>query len=134
MHSSVMKILSEFQFSSFSPSNIIEFVNIFCSLMFYHQHETCGVDVDEMKKPATIVIFHAWIEDLEKDAVVKTDCVLEARLLEKYTNLVFYNPDTKKTCSVYAGNLEFYYGYKKRGINKGWELIAVAEDGEDVSW
>lgn len=41
---------------------------------------------------------------------------------------------TQKTFYVYVANLEFYHDNKKRGINKGWVLIAVAEYGEEVSW
>ena len=30
------------------------------------------------------------------------DCVAEARILEKYKELVFYDPDTKKTFKVWG--------------------------------
>jgi len=42
------------------------------------------------------------------------------RLLKKYSGLVFYDPDTKKTFSVLEKNMEFH-----PGKNKGWSLLGV---------
>ena len=42
----------------------------------------------------------AWIEDWEKEDILDKDCVAKARLLEKYKNLVFYDPEDKITFTV----------------------------------
>jgi len=59
---------------------------------FDHQLETFRVDLDALKESATKRIFRAWIEDWEKDALEDNDAVAEAKLLEKYKNLVLLRP------------------------------------------
>ncbi len=63
------------------------------------------------------------MEDWEEELLKKNDCAAEARLLEKYKNLVFFDPDTDKTFTVHDNNLEF-----RRGRNGGWNIIAVCSD------
>ena len=46
------------------------------------------------------------------------DCVAEARILEKYKGLVFWDPDTEANFTVHEENLEFH-----RGKDGGWHLI-----------
>ena len=50
----------------------------------------------------------------------------EARLLAKYRGLVFVDPDTEKTFSVYEKNMEF-----RRGRNNGWFVLAASSDQDD---
>ena len=47
----------------------------------------------------------------------------EARLLEKYENLEFYDPDENTTFTIYSENLEL-----RMGRDGGWRLIGVAAD------
>ena len=84
------------------------------------QLENFGVDIVELKKPAIHRIFRAWIEDWEKDLLLQNDCVAEARLLEKYKDLVFYDIDNDKNCRVWDKNL-VYYCIKIQG----WGLMRV---------
>ena len=42
-----------------------------------------------MKKPTITRIFHAWLEDWEKELLQVNDCGVEARILEKYKDLLF---------------------------------------------
>ncbi len=55
------------------------------------------------------------MEDWEIELLQVNDCVAEARILEKYKDLVFYDPDTKKTFKVWGGNLEFHSGSRRTG-------------------
>ena len=50
-------------------------------------------------------------------------------MLEKYKNLVFYDPDNDTTYTVCDKNLEFHRKNKKKGIDGGWSVIGV--DDED---
>lgn len=79
-----------------------------------------------MKEPSTHRIFRAWLEDWENEILRKQDCVCEARLLAKYKNLVFNDPDTGSTFTVYDRNMEFH-----RGKDGGWMVIGVSSE-EDV--
>ena len=63
------------------------------------------------------------MEEWEQEARKKNDCVSEARLLAKYKGLVFVDPDTGKTCSVYDKNMEF-----RRGRDNGWFVLAVSAE------
>ena len=56
------------------------------------QLEKFGVDMKQLKEPATTRIFRAWVEDWEEELLKDNDCVAEAHLLEKYKNLVFMIP------------------------------------------
>jgi len=51
------------------------------------------------------------------------DCVAEARILEKYRGLVFWDPDTEANFTVHEDNLEFH-----RGKDGGWHLIGNSSD------
>ena len=87
------------------------------------QLEKFGVDIKELKQPATTRIFRAWVEDWEKDLLKMNDCVAEARILEKYRGLVFWDPDTEANFTVHEDNLEFH-----RGKDGGWHLIGNSSD------
>jgi hypothetical protein len=69
--------------------------------------EKFGVDIAAFKEPAVQRIFRAFVEDWEQEDRKKNDCVAEARLLAKYRGLVFVDPVTEKTFSVYEKNMEF---------------------------
>jgi hypothetical protein len=97
---------------------------------FDHQLENFGVNTAELKKPAATRIFRAWLEEWEEELLQQNDCVAEARLLEKYKNLVFYDPDNDTTYTVCDKNLEFHRKNKKKGIDGGWSVIGV-DDEED---
>jgi hypothetical protein len=88
-------------------------------ISFDLQLSNFGLDVDELKKPSTSRIYRAWLEDWEIELLQVNDCVAEACILEKYKDLVFYDPDTKKTFKVWGGNLEFHRGSRRTGISKG---------------
>ena len=80
--------------------------------------------MQQLKEPATTRIFRAWVEDWEEELLRKNDCVAEARLLEKYKNLVFLDPHTKCTFTVESQNLQFRRGRK----DGGWKLICEPND------
>jgi hypothetical protein len=95
------------------------------------QLEKFGVDVAALKEAPAQRIFRAWVEDWEEEARKKNDPVAEARLLQKYKGLVFFDPDTSSTFSIWEQNMEFH-----RGKGNGWFLLAVNadcdnEDGEE---
>ena len=98
------------------------------------QLESFGVDLEELQRPATSRIFRAWVEDWEKEILLTNDCVVEARLLEKYKNLVFFDPDDQVTYTVVEQNLEFHQRNKRKGIVGGWALIGVDEDDNEVGF
>ena len=50
----------------------------------------------------------------------------EARIFAKYKGLVFVDPDTDKTFSVYEKNMEF-----RRGRNIGWFVLASDNDDSE---
>ena len=55
--------------------------------------ENFGVNTTELKTQSPRRIFRAWIEEWEEDLLKKNDIIAEVRLLEKYKDLVFYDPD-----------------------------------------
>ena len=81
-----------------------------------------GLDVDELKKPSVSRIYRAWLKDWEIELLQVNDCVAEARILEKYKDLLFYDLDTKKTFNVWGGNSEFHKGSHRTVYQKvgGW--------------
>ena len=85
--------------------------------------EQFGVDTAALRQPVVQRIFRAYVEDWEQEARKKNDCVAEARLLAKYKGLVFVDPDTGMTFSVYDKNMEFC-----RGRGNGWFVLAVSSD------
>ena len=99
---------------------------------FDHQLENFGVDTEALKKPANTRVFRVWLEDWEKECRKKNDPVAEATLLQKYKNLVFWDPDPlNKTLRVYDENLEW-----RSGRGGGWHPIGVSEGEEDeaIDW
>lgn len=98
------------------------------------QLESFGVDLEALQRPATSRIFRAWVEDWEKEILLTNDCVVEARLLEKYKNLVFFDPDDQVTYTVVEDNLEFHRRNKRKGIAGGWALIGADEDDNEVGF
>ena len=63
------------------------------------------------------------MEDWEEDLLKSNDVVAETRLLEKYKNLVFLDPDTNCTFTVAPENMEY-----RRGRNGGWHLVCEPND------
>ena len=57
---------------------------------------------------------------------MKNDCDEEARLLTKYNGLVFNDPDSGSTFSVWDRNMEFC-----RGRGNGWFVVGVSADKPD---
>ena len=74
------------------------------------------------------------MEDWEIELLQVNDCVAEARILEKYKDLVFYDPDTKKSFKVWGGILEFHRGSCRTGVLKGWGLVCIHEYGDEEGW
>ncbi len=75
---------------------------MFCDddINFDLQLEQFGVSTRELKQPVKR-IFRAWVEDWEEADRKVNDCVAEARILAKYKNLVFHDPDTGGTFSIW---------------------------------
>ena len=65
-----------------------------------------GVDTAKLQVVSEKRIFHAWIEDWEEPLLKKNDVIAEIRLLEKYKDLVFYDPGNECIYTVWARNLE----------------------------
>jgi hypothetical protein len=76
-----------------------------------------------MNEPVHSRVFRVWVEDWEKELLKNNDCVAEARLLEKYKGLVFFDPDNNCTYTVWNKNLEY-----QKGGNGGWCVIGVPAD------
>ena len=76
------------------------------------------MDTSELKKKAVAREFLGWIEDWEKPLIKKNDVVAETKLLEKYKDLKFDDPDEDGvTFNIYGGNLQWQK-------NEGWAVIA----------
>ncbi len=90
------------------------------------QLKTFGVDMGALKEPPVESLFRAWVEDWEEEAQKKNDFVAEAQLLAKYKGLVFRDPDTGKSFSIWEQNMEF-----RLGRGNGWFLVGVCADDED---
>ena len=93
---------------------------------FDMQLENFGVDTSELKKKAVAREFLGWIEDWEKPLIKKNDVVAETKLLGKYKDLKFDDPDEDDvTFNIYGGNLQWLRG-------EGWAVIAEkSEDSEE---
>ena len=88
------------------------------------QLENFGVDTNALREPApTECVFHAWVQDWEKEIRFKNDSVAEALLLQKYNGLVFCDPDNNKTYSIFEENMDYC-----RGSRNGWFVIAVSSE------
>ena len=94
-----------------------------CTSSFDLHLQNYGVDTDTLSAPVSSRVFRAWLEDWEEEILKKNDCVAEARLLEKYKDLVFFDPDTQVNFTVHGDNLEF-----RRGKDGGWNLIGNSSD------
>ena len=57
--------------------------------------ENFGVDTAQIKVTKHKRVFHAWVEEWEEELLKKNDVVAEAKLLDKYKDLVFIDPDNK---------------------------------------
>ena len=79
-----------------------------------------------LEEPFTKRVFHAWVEKWETEIIQKNDCVAEAQLLEKYKDLVFYDPDNKCNYTIHNKNLQFSTKRKERG----WYLIGIPSNEE----
>ena len=88
----------------------------------------------QLKKPTITRIFCAWLEDWETELLQVNDCVAEARILEKYKDLMFFDPDTGKTFKAWGGNLEFHRGSQRTGVEKGWGLVCNNEESKEEGW
>jgi len=96
---------------------------------FDMQLERFDVDTGALKEPAVERIFQTWVKDWEEEARKKNDCVdKEARLLTKDKGLVFNDPDSGSTFSVWDRNMEFRRG---RGRGNGWFVVGVSADKPD---
>ena len=101
-------------------------------LSFDHQLENFGVEISDLKQPVTHRIFRAWVEDWEKDAIHKDCCVSEARVLTKYRDLAFFDPDDNVTRTIYPKNLEWVK--KTRGMagsRSRWAILGTHPDNDD---
>jgi len=87
---------------------------------FDMQLQRFDVDTGALKEPAVERIFQVWVKEWEEEARKKNDCVEEARLLTKYKGLVFNDPDSGSTFSVWDRNMEF-----RRGRGNGWFVVGV---------
>ena len=101
-------------------------VNLFKS--FDSELYKFGVDVAALQEPVTNRIFRAWVEDWEKEELLKCDPVIEARFLEKYKNLRFKFVDTGAVFTVAPQNAEFH---RKKG-DRGWHLICETNGGVGI--
>ena len=96
-------------------------INIFDvqKIRFMQDLQDAGVDTKTLTETSTTRVFRAWVEDWELAGMKDNDAVMEARLLEKYKGLAFFDPDDRKTYTVAKENLEFRRGRK----DGGWYLI-----------
>ena len=60
--------------------------------------------------------------------------VIYGRILEKYKDLMFFDPDTGKTFKVWGRNLEFHSGSRRTGVEKGWGLVCINDESEEEEW
>ena len=63
------------------------------------------------------------MEDWEKPFLKINDVIVEVRLIEKYKDLVLYDPENECVYTVWRKNLEW-----QRGRNSGWCLIGCPVD------
>ena len=85
--------------------------------------EKFGVDNTVLKLETSKRIFRAWVEDWEKHLLKINDIVAEVRLLEKYKDLVLYDPKNECVYTVWKKNWDW-----QRGRNGGWCLIGCPVD------
>ena len=85
--------------------------------------ENFRVDTAVLRSVSRNRIFRCWVEDWEKEARSKNDPVQEARLLQKYKDMRFYDLDNQVNYTIHPGNMEF-----QRGRGGGWMAIAIPPD------
>ena len=81
------------------------------------------VDTTVLRPVSRKRIFKCWLEDWEKEVLKKNDPVQESRLLQKYKDLIFYDPDKCVNFTIHPGNMEF-----QRGRSGGWMAIGIPPD------
>ena len=99
-------------------------------LAFDLQLSAWGVDISSLASQKPARIFRAWLEQWEQDSLKKNDPVMEARLLEKYRDLVFFDPDTGHNFMVGSDSMIFQGGRK----GAGWCVNGIRDDGEEEPW
>ena len=109
-------------------------MQLFIPFRYDHQLENFGVDVNELKKPATERKFHAFIEDWERDCITTNDVVPMTKLKFKYKGLKFADAENGDIELKITG-LEWRRKNKKHGILvSSWFLTTTNEDGEEEDW
>ena len=93
---------------------------------FDMQLERFDVDTGALKEPAVERIFRAWVKDWEEEARKKRMIVLPRRVCLQSIGLVFNDPDSGSTFSVWDRNMEFC-----RGRGNGWFVVGVSADKPD---
>ena len=63
--------------------------------------EKFGVDTTQLKLAKSKRIFRVWVEDWEKPLLKINEIIAEVRLLEKYKDLVLYDPDNDFVYTVW---------------------------------
>ena len=87
------------------------------------QLEKFGNNTGTLKVREVQRVFWAWVEDWEKEAQKKKNCVCDAQWLAKYKDLVFRDPDTLKTYYICEDSMKF-----RRRRGHGWLVIGIWAD------
>ena len=74
---------------------------------FDHKLDNFEFDKVQLKQASTHRVFRACVVECAEKAIYKACCVVEARMLAKYRDLAFYDPDDKVICTVYSKNMEW---------------------------
>ena len=91
------------------------------------QLENFGVDTTVLRSVSRNRVFRCWEEDWEAEARKKNDPIHESKLLQKYKDLVFFDPDNAANYTIHPGNMEF-----QRGRQGGWMIIGIPPDDEGL--
>jgi hypothetical protein len=81
-----------------------------------------------LPEPKKVRIFRSWEEDWEPEAVKKRDPVNEAKLLQKYGGLQWYDFDNKKTFYSNENEIRWFKEPRKAGV---YCIIGYDEDYEE---
>ena len=65
-------------------------------------------------------VFRCWLEEWKIPLLKNSDCVAEARLLEKYKDMSFYVIDDDITYTIFSRNLEY-----QKGRGGGWCVLGM---------
>lgn len=79
-----------------------------------------GIDINELVQTQT-KIFRAWLEEWEELIIAVNDLVNQARLLEKYGGMVWFDPDLEEVVTASAEKMFFN---QKRG-ERGYCVLAL---------